>query len=123
MLMLVGHRLANIFTDTREVIDLSRTLIMIIAPGYMFLSGVHCMAGVMRGAGDTITPMWLSIIQLFGMRVPFAYLLVFLTKSAEYPIGRREMIYVSLLMSFVLGCVMHFFVYRRGKWKNMKVLS
>lgn len=122
LLMLVGHQLANIFTDTQEVIDLSRTLIMIIAPGYIFLSCVHCMAGVMRGAGDTLTPMWLSIIQLFGMRVPLAYILVYLTKSAEYPIGRKEMVYVSLLLSFVFGSVMHYFVYRRGKWKQINVL-
>ncbi len=123
LLMLAGHRLAHIFTDTDEVISLSRTLIMIIAPGYMFLSGVHCMAGVMRGAGDTMTPMWLSVIQLFGMRVPFAYLLCYLTRTPELPNGRREMIYVSLLMSFVFGCIMHWFVYRRGKWKTKKVLN
>lgn len=121
-LALIGHRLANIFTNTEEVINLSRTLILIVAPGYMFLSGVHCMAGVMRGAGDTMTPMWLSIVQLFGMRVPFAYLLCYLTRTPELPNGRREMIYVSLLMSFVLGCIMHIFVYRRGKWKTKKVV-
>lgn len=118
LLALVGHRLARIFTDTEEVITLSRNLIIIISPGYMFLSGVHCMAGVMRGSGDTITPMWLSIIQLFGMRLPFAYLLCYLTRTPELPNGRREMIYVSLLMSFVLGCIMHYIVYRKGRWKT-----
>lgn len=118
LLALVGHQLARIFTDTEEVVNLSRNLILIISPGYMFLAGVHCMAGVMRGSGNVITPMWLSIIQLFGMRVPFAYLLCRLTRSPEYPIGRREMIYVSLLMSFVLGCLMHYIVYRRGRWKT-----
>ena len=123
LLGLVGHQLARIFTDTEEVITLSRQLIMIIAPGYMFLSGVHCMAGVMRGAGDTLTPMWLSIIQLFGMRVPFAYILCWMTRTPELPNGRREMIYVSLLLSFVIGCIMHYFVYRRGKWKNIKLVK
>lgn len=123
LLALVGHRLAHIFTNTDEVIRLSRQLIIIIAPGYMFLSGVHCMAGVMRGAGDTMTPMWLSIIQLFGMRVPFAYILCWMTRTSELPNGRREMIFVSLLMSFVIGCIMHYFVYRRGKWKNIKLVK
>ncbi len=123
LLALVGHRLAHIFTNTDEVIRLSRQLIIIIAPGYMFLSGVHCMAGVMRGAGDTMTPMWLSIIQLFGMRVPFAYILCWMTRTPELPNGRREMIFVSLLLSFVIGCIMHYLVYRRGKWKNIRLVK
>ena len=123
LLALVGHQLANIFTDTEEVIDLSRQLILIMAPGYMFLSGVHCMAGTMRGAGDTITPMWLSIIQLFGMRLPLAYLLCYLTRTPELPNGRREMVYVSLLLSFVLGCFMHAIVYKKGKWKNISAIK
>lgn len=122
LLALIGHQLANIFTDTEEVIDLSRQLILIIAPGYMFLSGVHCMAGTMRGAGDTMTPMWLSIIQLFGMRLPLAYRLCFITRTPELPNGRREMIYVSLLLSFVLGCLMHAIVYKRGKWKKLSAI-
>lgn len=121
-LAIFGKYLAAIFTDTEEIVVLSTLLIRIMAPGYLFLSAVHCMAGVMRGAGDTITPMWLSIIQLFGMRVPFAYLLCYLTRSPELPNGMREMIYVSLLMSFVLGCLMHVIVYKRGKWKEKVVI-
>ena len=32
-------------------------------------------------------------------------------------------VHVSLLLSFVIGCIMHYFVYRRGKWKNIKLVK
>ena len=121
-LALFGKNLAEIFTDTEEIVSMSVTMLRILAPGYLFLTGVHCMAGVMRGAGDTITPMWLSIIQLFGMRVPIAYLLCYLTRSPANPNGIREMIYVSHLITFILGCIMHYIVYRRGNWKKKEVI-
>ena len=117
LLCVLGRPLASIFTDTEEIVVMSQRFIRILSLGYMGLAGVHCMAGVMRGAGETLVPMWLSIIQLFGMRVPLAYLLCYLTRSPELPYGVKEMTYVSLLMSFVLGCLMHWLVYRQGKWK------
>ena len=31
------------------------------------------LSGVMRGAGDTMTPMWISMITTIVIRVPIAY--------------------------------------------------
>ncbi len=120
LLFLFGRPLSGFFTRTDEIIDMCTRLIRILSPGYMFLAGVHCMAGTMRGAGETIAPMWLSIVQLFGIRVPFAYLLCYLTRSPSLPNGMCEMTYVSLLMSFTIGCLLHWLYYRRGTWKKAK---
>ena len=122
LLFVSGRYLAEIFTETPEIISRSTLMLRILAPGYIALAATHCMAGVMRGAGDTVTPMWLAIIQLVAMRVPFAYILCYLTRSAQYPKGRGEMIYVGLLLSFVIGCAMHATVFCRGKWREKAVI-
>jgi Na+-driven multidrug efflux pump len=72
----------------------------------------------MRGAGDTMTPMWISIFQTVIFRVPVAYGLCYLTRSAEMPIGNKFCIQVSLLLSWLLGTSITIFFYARGKWKE-----
>ena len=116
--LLSGPMLMRLFTPEKALIDLSMQMMYILAAGYIAMSVIHCLAGVMRGCGNTITPMWLAIIQLCVMRVPFSYLLCFLTRSSEYPNGKSEMIYVGLLLAFLIGCLMHVLVFVSGRWRK-----
>ena len=75
----------------------------------------------MRGAGDTVTPMWISIITTVLIRVPVAYGIAFLTRSADFPGGRQECVFISLLISWLLGAALTFFFYKRGSWKDKAV--
>ncbi len=120
LILIFGKYLMGIFTNTDELVDLSMTMMRILAVGYIAMAVIQALGGVMRGAGDTLTPMWLSIIQQV-FRVVLAYALVALTKSGAYPGGRCEMIFVSLLVSWLAGCLMIFIAYRRGKWKESSV--
>ena len=76
------------------------------------------LSGVMRGAGDTMTPMWISIITTVVLRVPIAYGLAFLTRSPDYPVGRPESVFISLLASWVLGALITLGAYRMGRWRR-----
>jgi Na+-driven multidrug efflux pump len=73
----------------------------------------------MRGAGDTLTPMWISLFTTVGVRVPLAYLLVHMSKTPELPMGDRKFVFVSLLCSWLLGAAMTFAFYLKGKWKKI----
>lgn len=118
LLFVLGRSAISFFTSTPELIDQSTHLLRLLTPGYIAMSVTHCLAGVMRGCGNTLTPMWLSIIQLCVMRVPFSYLLCFLTRSAEFPNGKSDMIYVGLLLAFLIGCLMHVLVFVSGRWRR-----
>ena len=120
-ILLVGRPLMGIFTDTEELVTLSMQLMQILAVGYLAMAVLQSLAGVMRGAGDTMTPMWISIFQTVILRVPLAYLMCYLSRSEEYPQGRQELIIVSLLVSWVVGMVITCFFYARGKWKTKAV--
>lgn len=121
MILIFGKALMGIFTNTAELVELSRHLMGILAAGYIAMAVTQSLSGVMRGAGDTVTPMWISIVTTVIIRVPIAYGIAYLTKSAAYPNGRQECIFISLLISWVCGALLTFVFYRRGKWKNKAI--
>lgn len=119
LILLFGKQLMGIFTDTKELVDLSRNMMGIIAIGYIAMAVTQSLSGVMRGAGDTLTPMWISLVTTVLIRVPVAYTIAHLTKSAELPNGDQRCIFYSLLASWVLGAVFTAIFYARGKWKKI----
>ena len=118
VILLFGKHLMAIFTDTQELITLSNNMMRIIAVGYVLMEVTQCLSGVMRGAGDTVTPMWISIISSVALRIPLAYGLVWLSKTPELPQGNCAMMYVSMLISWSIGALLTFLVYKRGAWKE-----
>ena len=123
LILLFGRGLMGIFTETAELVDLARSMMNIIAVGYIAMAVTQSLSGVMRGAGDTMTPMWISLITTVAIRVPVAYGIAYLTRSAELPNGRQECIFISLLCSWVLGAVITTFFYLRGKWKKKVMIG
>lgn len=118
LILLFGHHLMGIFTNTEELVLLSMHMMQILAAGYIAMAVTQSLSGVMRGAGDTMTPMWISMFQTVVLRMPLAYGLCYLTRSAINPIGSKYMIQVSLLMAWILGMMITIVFYTRGKWKN-----
>ncbi len=121
LILVFGKALMGIFTGTPELVELSRNMMGILAVGYIAMAVTQSLSGVMRGAGDTMTPMWISIVTTIFIRVPIAYGISFLTRTPELPTGRQECIFISLLASWLIGALITFIFYKRGKWKNRAV--
>ena len=81
---------------TQALIDLAVSMMRVLAVGYICVSVTQVLGGVMRGAGDTMTPMWISLITTVAVRVPIAYGISFLTRTAELPYGQKECIQISI---------------------------
>ena len=118
ILLFFSQYLFEFFTDTQSLIDLAVKMIRIMAVGYICISVTQVLGGVMRGAGDTVSPMWISIISTIAIRIPVAYLLAYLTRSVEYPHGHPGALFGSLMISWVLGMIISIVVYSIGKWKK-----
>ena len=123
ILLVFGRYLFDIFTDTQELIDLAVRMMRVLAVGYICISVTQVLGGVMRGAGDTVTPMWISIVSTIFLRVPTAYIMAALTKNEAYPNGQPISIFTSLLVSWTLGMVISIIVFRIGKWKKKMLAS
>lgn len=123
ILLLFGHHLMAIFTETQELVALSMRMMRILALGYVAMAVTQCLSGVMRGAGDTMSPMWISLITTVFLRVPIAYGIAYFTRSEAYPTGRPESIFISLLVSWTLGAVITALYYKRGTWRNKALIE
>lgn len=121
LILIFGKTLMGIFTGTPELVELSREMMGILAVGYIAMAVTQSLSGVMRGAGDTMTPMWISIVTTILVRVPIAYGISILTRTPELPNGRQECIFISLLSSWLIGALITTVFYMRGKWKGKAV--
>ena len=121
IILLFGKHLMGVFTDTAELVNLSYRLMMILAVGYIAMAVTQSLSGIMRGAGDTMTPMWISLITTVLVRVPVAYGISWLTTTDALPNGRCECIQISLLVSWLTGAILTAIFYSRGKWKNKAI--
>ncbi len=123
ILLLFGKSLMGLFTETESLVEYSRSLMNILAAGYIAVSVTQSLSGIMRGAGDTMTPMWVSLITTVAIRVPLAYGISYLTRTPELPNGISQCIQISLLMSWIMGAVITAIFYAKGSWKKKAIVS
>ena len=121
VILIFGKPLMGIFTDTAALVELSYSLMKILAVGYIAVAVTQSLSGIMRGAGDTMTPMWISLITTVAIRVPLAYGISYLTRTPELPYGQSICIQISLLCSWLIGAGLTAIFYARGKWKTKRI--
>lgn len=122
LILIFGKYLMGIFTTTAELVTLSADMMKILAVGYIAMAVTQCLSGVMRGAGDTMTPMWISLITTVVIRVPLAYGISYATRTPQLPHGAYQCIWISLLVAWICGAVITWLFYMKGNWKK-KALS
>lgn len=113
LIVIFGHHLMGIFTNTTELVTLSANMMKILAVGYIAMAVTQSLSGVMRGAGDTMTPMWISMVVTVVIRVPLAYGLAFLTRTPELPNGRYQVLWISMLVSWCMGALLTLIFYKK----------
>ena len=118
LILLFGRYLMEIFTSTPELVELSYDMMKILAVGYIAMEVTQCLSGVMRGAGDTVTPMWISMVTTVAIRVPLAYGIAYFTRTPKLPTGNSACIFVSLLISWILGACITTVAFKIGRWKK-----
>lgn len=123
LLLLLGENLIRLFTSTEDIINLGVRQIRILAPGYVAMAVSQIFGGIMRGAGDTMPSMWISIITTVCIRVPLAYIWASITRSPMYPAGSPDALFFSLLISWVIGAILNYMWYRRGTWKEKSLIK
>ena len=122
-ILFFGRYLFGVFTTTAELITLASRMMAIMAAGYIGVAFTQVYGGVMRGAGDTMTPMWISMITTVVMRVPLAYIFAYFSHSDIWPHGRPESLSFSLLISWLAGAVISYAAYRHGKWRQIALAA
>ncbi|MBR4867237.1 MAG: MATE family efflux transporter [Clostridia bacterium] len=123
LLLFFSPYMLQLFTTNPTIISLGTTQIRILAAGYIAMGLYQVFVGIMRGAGDTMPAMWISFLTTVVFRTPLAYLLAYFTRSDEYPNGNPIALFVSLLVSWVMGAVISGIWYKVGKWKEKAIIK
>lgn len=105
----------SLFSPTPEVYDLSVTCVRIAALELPTSAMLMIYGAAMRGAGDTLSPMLISLFGALFLRVGMIYLLV-VTLNGGLP-G----IWYGTAIDWAVRTVICYFLFRRGRWKKIKL--
>ncbi|MDE5418943.1 MATE family efflux transporter [Labilibaculum sp. DW002] len=115
LIVIFGGDLMRMFTRDPQVIEIGQNYLIIVSSFYLVFSSMFTIHGVLRGAGDTIIPMFITLFSLWIIRIPAAYLL-------SDKIG-ADGIWWSIPMGWVIGMSFSYIYYRTGKWKTKSIIS
>jgi putative MATE family efflux protein len=113
--LLFAPEIIRVFTSDPEVLLIGIQGLRIISYGYVFYAWGMVMLQAFNGAGDTVTPTWINFFCFWMFQIPLAYILA---KALHVgPTG----VFVAIALSEGLSAVIGVLLFRRGKWKAMKV--
>jgi len=115
IVVFMGRFLMKLFTNDPAVIEIGQQYLMVIGASYILFSTMFIINGLLRGAGDTLIPMFISLFSLWVIRIPVAY---FLSKDPE--IGLKG-VWWSIPVGWFAGVVLYYLYYLSGRWKTKAV--
>ncbi|MBI9053665.1 MAG: MATE family efflux transporter [Bacteroidales bacterium] len=114
VILIFSHFIVDMFTNDPEVIRIGTQYLTIVGAFYIVFTAMFTISGVMRGAGDTLIPMFISLIALWIIRIPAA--LILSKKLGE--IG----IWWAIPMGWFVGFVLSYAYYLTGNWKKKVII-
>ena len=119
----------SLLGDKPLVIGHAVRLIRLLCLTELLFGTAMVLFGAMQGAGDTVRPFWISVVSLWGLRVPLA---LFLTLPAGAALGYGIALPFGaglgpmgawIAMSFTQGLqgILAILAFRAGAWKTRTV--
>lgn len=105
----------RLFTNDTQVIAIGSEFMRISAFFYIFIAFGVVLNRALGGAGDTIVPMLITFISLWGYLVPAAYLI------AKYTSFGLRGIWWAVATSYALNGLLTLIWFELGHWKKAKV--
>jgi putative MATE family efflux protein len=105
-----GENLMSLFTSDPDVIRHGVDYLVISSSFYFVFSGLFSYNAVMRGAGDVIIPMLITLVSLWLVRIPFAWF--FSDIMAE------KAVWWSAPAGWITGVILSGGYYYYGRWKK-----
>jgi putative MATE family efflux protein len=107
--------IVGLFNRDPNVVNIAVQCLRIFCLGYVFFAYGMVISQALNGAGDTRTPTLINIVCFWLIEIPLAYLL------ANTLGWGPEGVFWSVAFSESLLAVIAVFVFRRGRWKLVKV--
>jgi putative MATE family efflux protein len=107
--------LVGLFTADEETLRLGAQCLRWVAYGYGFYGLGMVIVQAFNGAGDTATPTWINLGCYWMFQIPLAYVLA-------YRVGLSALgAFIAIPVAESVVTIVAVLVFRRGRWKNVKV--
>ena len=113
--LLGAYPIIGLFTQDPEVQAVATRALRILTTGYVFYGIGMVMTNAFNGAGDTWTPTWINVFGFWLFQIPLAYVMANYFKLG--PTG----VFIAIPVSETAITIAAIVLFRRGKWKTMKV--
>jgi putative MATE family efflux protein len=111
-----GKQIMGFFTNDLNVIEIGYHYLVIVSSFYLIFSTMFTTHGVLRGAGDTLIPMFITLFSLWILRIPFSWIF----SRPSFGLG-VDGIWWGIPLAWSFGLTLSYIYYRMGKWKNKAV--
>jgi len=115
VMLLWAENIIRIFNAEPDVVELASIFVRIQAASGLALGIYHVLGYCISGAGDTLPPLLITLLNFWLVQIPLAYFLPKVTNLGVY--GVRWAIVAGL----VTGAVTYIIYFRLGRWKYKKV--
>ncbi len=112
---LCAESIIHIFSSDPDLIVLASTFIRIAAAGYLVMGLTAVLQHCITGAGDTLTPMVIMLLNMWLVQVPLAYFLPRVTNMGVY--GVRW----AIVAGTATAAIIYATYFGLGRWKSKKV--
>lgn len=112
---LFGRDMMRVFTADPEVIEIGYEYLIIVSTFYILFSAMFVTNGVLRGAGDTLIPMFITLFALWVFRIPSSWFL-------SIKMGTNG-IWWGIPIAWFFGWLLSYLYYKSGKWRSKAVVK
>lgn len=103
------------FSPDINIVNIGKEYLYVVAAFYIVFTTMFVNMGVMRGAGDTLIPMFITLFSLWLIRIPLAWIL---SKYYGY-----QGIWWSIPLAWISGMTLTYIYYKSGKWKRKAIVK
>jgi putative MATE family efflux protein len=115
VLVVWAENIIALFNVETDLVATGIIFLRIAVIGYLFMCIISILQNGIAGAGDTMTPMLISLGMLWVIQLPLAFLLSRYTGLGVY--GVRW----AIVISYAAGAVAYLAYFQAGRWKRKNV--
>jgi Na+-driven multidrug efflux pump len=105
----------SIFTQDPVVLGLAAVCLAIVGLGEWLVATTEVFTGALRGAGDTRAAMLITLLGMWGVRIPLTYILI-----RELGVGLSAA-WAVMVLDWAVRSLLSFLWFRSGRWERVKV--
>lgn len=110
-----GETLMGWFTKDANVIAIGHEYLIIVSSFYLIFTTMFIVSAVFRGAGDTIPPMFITLLALWIIRIPVSWVL-------SQSMGETG-IWWGVPIAWTFGLALSIAYYFTGRWKRKVIVK